>query len=641
MVELLFLDDIDEKFLEKLNLKCGLEIHKQLNCSKLFSKAPCQIVGNLELKKKILRKLRFSKSEKGEEDVVAISEFKKNKKNFYLYNNKVSTLVDLDEEPPSNLNLEALKCAIQISQTLNLTFFDNLIFMRKLIVDGSVVSGFQRTAILGVCGFVETNFGKIKIDGVNLEEDSARRITQVGDENIFALDRYGIPLVEITTAPEIKSPIQAQEVAQILGNILKSFPQIKRGIGTIRQDLNVSINEGARVEIKGVQDLKFIPKIVEIEMKRQAILVSIKEEILKRKIDKKNFTDKKIFNLGEIFKDTKSNVICENLKNKNFEIFGIKLFNFKGILGHNLSENFRFASEILSRNKKIFTDLKGLFHLDELPNYGIENFEVEKIINFMGLKSLDSFILIVYEKQKAKQVFENIISIIEKLICGPQEEVRQVDATRNFITTYLREMPTSARMYPETDVKKIQFKKKFLEELKKNIPENYNLKILRLEKIFELEKNKIEEFLNLYDEEKIKNLCKITNKTANYLYQIIFEMQKDIKKREKINCNLKYELLEEIFKITKKNNINLKTLRDVFVSIYKDNFHEAKNLEKYLKEKNFLIEKISEIEIEKKVCEIIEKNKGAPFSALMGLCMKEFGGRVCGKKLSEILKEKI
>ena len=399
MSELLFLEDIDEKIQKKLELKCGIEIHQQLNCGKLFSKAPCKIIPNEELNKQIQRKLRFSLSETGKKDIVAFNEFKLNKKNIYLFNNKVVTLVDLDEEPPSKLNKCAFECAIQISQILGLVFFDNLIFMRKIIVDGSIVSGFQRTAVLGMNGRIKTSFGDIGIEFVNLEEDSARAIKREKDKNIFALDRQGIPLIEITTKPQIKAPKQAFEIAQLLGNILRSFSQTKRGLGTIRQDLNVSINGGARVEIKGVQNLKFIPKIIEIEMKRQAILISIKKEIQLRGIDEKNFTNNKIFDVTYVFENTKSNVVKENLKNLDFGVFAISLFNFKGILGHTLSENFRFATEIKDRNKKAFESVDGLFHYDELPDYGIEVCEINEILKYLNLKENDSFILIIQKKE--------------------------------------------------------------------------------------------------------------------------------------------------------------------------------------------------------------------------------------------------
>ncbi len=641
MSKLINLKDLENVDCTKYNMMCGLEIHQQLNCNKLFSNRPCKIVPNEELNKEIIRKQRFALSESGDSDKAAKNEFLKNKIQKYKFNNEIASLVDLDEEPPTKPNKKALSVGIRISQMLNLNFFDKIQFMRKIIVDGSVVSGFQRTAMLGTNGKLETKFGIIEINGVNVEEDSCRAIERGDDYNIFSLDRQGIPLIEITTGPQIKTPSQAQECAKQIGNILRSFSETRRGLGTIRQDLNVSISGGSRVEIKGAQNLKLIPEIVEAEVKRQAIHLSIIEELNFRKINKENFSDFKIYDLSKIFNDTQSEIILKNLEGKNKKVLGIKLNKFKEILGHELNLGFRFATEISDRNKNLFPKIKGLFHSDELPKYGISIEEVENIRKELKLNEKDSFILIANEENYARNSLNYIFEIIKDLMSGVPEEVRQVDPKGN-LTKFLRPMPGAARMYPETDVDLIQISKEKLNLESKQIPELYNEKIKRIATSWDCSEDKVNEFLDKFSENEISNLIKLTQKGATELYQLIFEIPKDIKKRDNIDTyDFKYELYLDILNSSKKNNLNQKILRDLLVSLYKDKIHESFNLEKYIEEKELLGIQIDESEIKNKIKEIISQNSGAPFGALMGKSMAAFQGKVDGKLISSILKKLI
>ncbi len=642
MSKLIDFNSIRELDYKKLGLKCGIEIHQQLNTGKLFCGCPCEIVPNESLDKSIMRKLRFSSGESGQIDKAAMKEFEKGKYNIYRYNDKIACLVDLDEEPPHKINELALKTALKTAKMLNINLFDRVQFMRKLIIDGSVTGGFQRTAMLGLNGYLDTNEGKVLIDGVNIEEDSCRVLERNNDHSIFSLDRQGIPLIEITTGPQIYSPKQAQETAKQIGNILRSFKETKRGLGTIRQDLNVSIIGGSRIEIKGAQNLRLIPQIVENEVKRQMIHISILEEIKLRKINKDNFSDFKIYDLSEIFKECDSKIINNNLQEKNSKVLGIKLFSLKGILGLNMQENYRFASEISDRNKSQFPSIKGLFHSDELPKYGIEEKEVLKIRENLRLTENDAFIILAGNEKLIEKSLKNILEIIAELFKEVPSEVRQIIDNKEVKTKFLRHMPGSARMYPETDIPQIILEKKYLEDVYEKIPEIYDKKIKRLEKEFNLSENKIEEILEDFEEEEIKKLINISSKKANFLYEILYEIPKDIKKRENIeSLNFKLSLLEDLLYLSEKNNFNQKIIREIFLSLYKDNLEEVSNLEKYLKEKNLIKDEISEGELEKEIIKTIEENAGAPFSAIMGILMKKYNNLANGKKISEILKKHI
>lgn len=262
---------------EKIELKAGIEIHQQLDTKKLFCDCPSMIRQD-EPHFKVIRELRPLAGELGKIDAAAIFERKKKKHYVYEGYNDTTCLVEIDEEPPHPLNEQALDISLMIAKMLNCKYPDVIQVMRKTVIDGSNTSGFQRTVLIGYDGFVKTSFGKVGIQTVILEEDAGRRTGETHESVTFRLDRLGIPLVEIATAPDCKTPEQVKEVAGLLGGMLRSSGKVIRGIGTIRQDVNISTKNYPRVEIKGVQDLHQMPKIVELEAERQQEAVKKKEK---------------------------------------------------------------------------------------------------------------------------------------------------------------------------------------------------------------------------------------------------------------------------------------------------------------------------------------------------------------------------
>jgi Glu-tRNA(Gln) amidotransferase subunit E-like FAD-binding protein len=254
----------------KLKFKSGLEIHQQLDTHKLFCDCP-SVLRSDEPDFFVERKLHAVAGESGEVDRAA--EYQASLKKTFVYQGyKDNTcLIELDEEPPHEMNKEALRIALQIALLLNCKIIPVTQIMRKTVINGSNTSGFQRTVLIAREGFVETDFSKVGIDTICLEEDSAREIKKEGDKVYWNLDRLGIPLIEIATSPDIKSAEQAKEVALHIGNVLRSC-KVKRGIGTIRQDVNISILGGNRIEMKGVQDMRTFIKTIENEVIRQKYL---------------------------------------------------------------------------------------------------------------------------------------------------------------------------------------------------------------------------------------------------------------------------------------------------------------------------------------------------------------------------------
>ncbi|MAE13780.1 Glu-tRNA(Gln) amidotransferase GatDE subunit E [Candidatus Woesearchaeota archaeon] len=261
-----------------LGFKCGIEIHQQLEGKKLFCACPTRIRKD-DPDFVFVRELRASAGESGKVDKAARHEQSKEKSFVYYGYYDTTCSVEFDDEPPHEIDQEALQACLQICKALHCDVVDQIQVMRKTVVDGSNVSGFQRTALVGRDGFVEVDGKKIGIESVCLEEEACQILKRSDTEDIYNLSRLGIPLLEIATEPSIRSPEECKAVAEKLGSVLRSIPQCKRGIGTIRQDVNVSIKGGTRVEIKGFQDLKSIPKVVAFEVERH------RKEIKKGKME--------------------------------------------------------------------------------------------------------------------------------------------------------------------------------------------------------------------------------------------------------------------------------------------------------------------------------------------------------------------
>lgn len=254
---------------KKLGFKAGIEIHQQIEGKKLFCSCPAIVHDPNKADIFFERKLRASAGETGKVDKAAQYEMNKDKIYKYEACSSSSCLVEFDEEPPHEVNEDALMLALEVSLLLNADIVDEIHFMRKTVVDGSNVSGFQRTALVATNGYIETSKGKVIVESICLEEEAAQKLEEKGHIVSYRLDRLGVALLEIATDPSIQDPEHAKEVSSILGMILRSTGKVKRGIGTIRQDVNVSIKGHPRVEVKGFQDIKIMPKIIEAEVLRQ------------------------------------------------------------------------------------------------------------------------------------------------------------------------------------------------------------------------------------------------------------------------------------------------------------------------------------------------------------------------------------
>jgi glutamyl-tRNA(Gln) amidotransferase subunit E len=617
----------------ELGLKMGLEVHQQLNSKyKLFCSCPNEL-SNSEINREIKRYLRPTQSELGQIDRAAFQEsLRKLHFNYEAYNFK-TCLVETDDEPPHSLNEEALNLSITIASLLNMKIVDEIHTMRKQVIDGSNTGGFQRTALIATDGYLETDYGKIAIENLCLEEDAARRIATTDDFTSFRLDRLGIPLAEITTDPSMHDPQAVKEVAYILGQILRST-NVKRGLGTIRQDLNISISEGNRVEIKGVQDLDLIPKIVELEVKRQLNLIKIKNELEKR--DAKVIDE--ILSVDDIFKNSSSKIIS-NAKS----VKAIVLKGFAGLIGLELQEDRRFGTELSDYAKK--RGVHGIFHSDELPAYGITEEEVLNLNEFLNITANDAFVIVAHEDEIAISALKEVIKRAEMAFDGVPEETRK--ALEKGTSEYMRPLSTSNRMYLETDIPLLKISKESMDDILNNLPELIDEKKIRLIKEYNISEDLTNQLIKrgYADEfEEIVNELKVDPTTvASFYASSIIEL-----KREKIPIDLlDVNDIKSTFKLLKdelisKNVIN-NIIKEIIILKEKNIKIDTKEIAKKL---NLLL--ISNDDLRDTIAEIVNKNEklikerqmGA-LGSLMGISMKQLKGKADGKTVNKILKEEI
>ncbi|PSP47865.1 Glu-tRNA(Gln) amidotransferase GatDE subunit E [Halobacteriales archaeon QH_7_69_31] len=427
---------------EELGLVAGLEIHQQLDtATKLFCNCPTERRDPAESVRSFTRYLHPTKSELGELDEAALEESRVDRAFEYLAFD-TTCLVEEDDEPPHRLDAAALEAAMEIAALLDCELVDQAHVMRKIVVDGSNTSGFQRSALVATDGEIRTDHGPVGIDDLLLEEESAARIEERDDGVVYALDRLGIPLVEIGTEPDIRSPAQAKAAAERIGMLLRSTGTVKRGLGTIRQDVNVSIAEGARVELKGVQRLEDIDDIVANEVARQVELLEAAADLRDRGAavaDPEPVT--------EVFADTDSGVIAGAET-----VMAVRLEGFDGLVGREIQPDRRLGTELSDHATR--HGAGGIFHTDELPAYGISETEVEALRDAVDAGADDAVAIVAADAAVAERAIEAVADRAAVAIEDVPEETR--GANEDGTSSYLRPLPGAARMYPETDVPPVE-----------------------------------------------------------------------------------------------------------------------------------------------------------------------------------------
>ena len=570
-----------------MRIKCGFEWHVQIDSGKLFCRCKSEIKENKGYEE-IKRLIRPSFGEEGRIDISAEFEGMKTRKITYKLFEDTDCLVDIDEEPPHEIDESALSTGVNLSCALNSYLLKNLVFMRKTIVDGSNTTGFQRTAILAVNGEFPFMDKKIKIDTISIEEDSARKETENGHETVYFLDRIGIPLIEIATGIIDTDENEAKEIAMQFGKFTRLF-NVKRGIGTIRQDVNLSIEGGKRVELKGFQNIREMDKVILNEARRQQSLIKIKNEsgYLAKNLDGKT-TD-----IKEVFNGTESNLVKNAVKNGK-SIAGIKLEDLKGILGTYICENKRFGGEI-SDYLKVKLNY-GIIHSDELPAYGITEDVKKSIAKKLGCGENDAFLFSICDRGYEEKTMETVKERIKNLLNDVPSEVRLVQEDNT--TRFLRPMGGKDRMYVETDLPIIEIDSKTLEDGKNYI----GMTVDSIKDSLGISDEFLDQLISARKLDEAMYLNKKTGLPFSIIIQIAVEEWKYIKRKfgVEINSSGMEDLLEKI----KEGKIVRDAARVIMEEIA---LSGKQNIEEIIKNKK--LEKRSESELKDEIKKLVRDGK--------------------------------
>lgn len=607
---------------ENLGFKCGIEIHQQLATeTKLFCNCPVEMEDE-EKDFQIKRQLNSVAGESGDKDEAAEVESESSTTFVYNYYERNNCLVELDEEPPHEISGEALDTALTFSRMIDANIPSEIQIMRKIVVDGSNTSGFQRTAMVGLDGTLETETGTVAIDDIELEEESAGIHSRNAKESVYDLNRLGIPLIEVGTDASIQNPDHAREVAKKIGMLLRSTGKARRGIGTIRQDVNVSIEDGARVEIKGFQDVKNIDVLIEREVERQKNLVALGEEFEEQEV--------LVDNVTHLFNESENEILSTVIEN-NGEVYGFKLPGLEGKMKQNISGDRYLAKEIVDYGRKY--GINGLIHTDEdIGGYGLEE-EFEELADIFKREDGDVLAVMAGPKKKVRAAAKAVRDRAEKIYGGEvPEETR--NAEQDFSSTYLRPLPGSARMYPETDIQPVNITDEKVEEIDQNLPDTLDeRRESYAEEIGEelakqiTSSRKLNSFEELREDHDMKTV-------ANLLVNTLPQLEDD---GVEVN-HLSTEDLSKILEALESNDIKSGELeRALKLSVRQTPEKAIEEIQENRVSEDKIREAVQEIIDEKQ--EMIEEQGEHAQGALMGLVMQKV--EADGSTVSRILSEEL
>ena len=620
---------------DDLGLVAGLEIHQQLDTdTKLFCGCPTELREPEAAGRTFARYLHPTKSELGEIDEAALEETTIDREFEYLAYDS-TCLVEEDDEPPARVDDEAMATTLEIAQLLDCSVVDQVHVMRKIVVDGSNTTGFQRTMRVAGDGAVETDDGEVRIEDLMLEEESAQRVEETERGVRYSLDRLGIPLVEIGTKPDVRSPAQAREAAERIGMLLRSTGKVKRGLGTIRQDVNVSIAEGARVEIKGVQSLDDIDDIVENEVRRQVALLEIADALRERAAAVGDPVD-----VSDVFADTDSGVIQGALSGDG-KAMAVRLAGFDGLVGREILPDRRLGTELADHAQR--HGAGGVFHTDELPAYGVTEAEVDALREAVDADPDDAVALVADDPETADLAIEAAADRARAAIDGVPEETR--DANEDGTTRYLRPLPGAARMYPETDVPPVEPDPSAVAE-----PELLTEKVERYQAEYGLDAGLAEqvaygEYMPLF--ERVVGGGDAAGGSggvdptlaATTLESTLTELRRD----DVAVADLSGDHLADALELVDDGEVPQEGLDDLLRALAANPGLDAREA---VEQEG--LGGVGEEEVRETVVEVVERNADqvasegmGAFSALMGECMGALRGKADGDTVSDVLRDEI
>ena len=631
----------DELDYAALGLRVGLEIHQQLNTRhKLFCECPTDLT-EAEGAQQFPRWLRPTRSETGEVDVAALFEYRKGRRYVYEAQPGHHCLVEADEEPPHPINKDAVVIALAVAKALGSKIVDEIHVMRKIVIDGSNTSGFQRTAIVALGGKITVNGKDYGIQTIVVEEDAARKVSEAGGDVRYRLDRLGIPLIEIATAPDITTPQEAREVALAIGMLLRMTGAVKRGLGTIRQDLNISIVGGAKTEIKGVQELNLIDKIVRYEVMRQVNLLKIRDEMRARGLTEKDFEQEPV-DVTDVFKSTKSKVLSKVISSGG-RVLAVRLPRMKGILGTYVQPGRRFGTEIADY-VRFWSDAQGFFHSDELPGYGITEEEVRAVYEALKADpSSDAFAMVAESPERALKALNVILERVRQALHGVPEETRA--ANDDGTTKYMRPRPGKERMYPETDIPPLRVTPDMLAEAEKLVPEPAEAKVRRFVERYGMSRELAEKVVSDPRLPIIEELIETYGDrlSPTVIASLFVTTMKGLRGKGVDVDSIGEDRIRGLVELMASGRVAKEAAEPILTKMA-----ENPNISAEEAARSLGLVSLGRDEVERVIDEVVKANvdmiraKGeAAFSALMGRAMERLRGKADGRLVAEVLRDRI
>jgi len=622
----------------EIGLKVGLEIHQQLDtATKLFCSCKPRLFKE-EPEITFIRRLRPTQSELGQIDPAALFEFQKSVKILYEATRETSCLVEMDEEPPHDLNREAVEIALMVALMIGATPVDEVHVMRKTVIDGSNTTGFQRTCVIALGGSITIGDKEIPVQHISLEEDAARKTGEEGSIIHYRIDRLGIPLIEVATAPVLYTPQEAQDAALAIGRILRATGKVMRGLGTIRQDLNISTREGALIEIKGVQELELVSKVVENEVQRQLNLLQIREDLRKRGVKERDVTDE--FADGtSVFQQTKCKVIEKAVK-ENKRVLTVRLPRFGGLLRRELAPSMRLGAE-MADIAHFWGRVGGIFHSDEMPAYGVTEDEMNRLKGLVKAEPQDAVVFVVDTLENATDALKGVTQRARDALKGVPEETR--GANPDGTTRYMRPRPGAARMYPETDVPPIQLSEEYLERLRARLPELPEQKLKRLMKEYGINEKLARQVLDSEYGALFEVIVRKTGVSATVVAATLTETLKSLRRDSVDVERVTDEQIREVFRLVGSGETVKEAIPEIVGWLSK---HESASVRDAID--GLGLRTISREELELIVEDLLKEHRGlieergkGAFGALMGAVMERVRGRAEARLVSEVLRKRL
>ena len=619
---------------QKLGLKVGIEIHQQLATdTKLF--CSCPAVKSEQFPHSFSRRLRPAQSELGRVDPAALFEFSKGKANLYLWSPESSCLVEADEEPPHDLNAEAVRSTLMVALMLGSNVVDEIHVMRKIVIDGSNTTGFQRTAVVGVGGSVEVDGQKVGVQSVTLEEDAARIMGEDGSFRRYALDRLGVPLVEVALEPFTGTPEMVGELALRLGRALRSTGRVARGLGTIRQDLNVSLRGGKVVEVKGVQKLNLVRKVVAYEVARQLGLA----ELAARLKGRGGRVRCSVHDATGALSATASKVLRRAIDSGG-KVACVCAPGLSGLLGWEPQPGVRLGREVAEVARA--NALGGVIHSDEFSQQGVSPADEAALRQLCSAPDDAALVLVAGAKADVDRAVGPIAERIERAPDGVPPETR--GATEDGETRYMRPRPGAQRMYPETDIPDLAVTKRMTEEATGRLPERWDERVERYQSAYSLSRDLAlrlydSGYSDLFEDAVAKPAATAPSVLASLLVDLPPRLVRDGVPEERVDDGL----LLSVYRAVAEGVVAKEAAFEVALAVGSG---RAATVSEAVAKSG--LKNISGAELEGEVDQVLAahsslvQEKGeAAFSVLMGAVMQRVRGRADGRVVSDLLLKKL